>query len=211
MVHDRRIDGKPFTFGNAGGLFMNAMTWWDHETESVWSQPWGRAIEGELRGVQLFLLPSRLVPFGEWRQEHPDGQVMMTGYNRFTLFRQEFDPDFVIGLLLAENAKAFYYRDVADVGVVNDHIGNIPIAVWAGDNSFHAYIRQVDERVVTLQIQHGAVVDVETGSTWDMTRGLATAGPLRGKALQPVPSASAYDWAWLDFYPDSALFEPDAN
>ena len=37
---------------------MNAMTWWDWESQCVWSQPWGAAIDGELTGTRLNLLPS---------------------------------------------------------------------------------------------------------------------------------------------------------
>jgi hypothetical protein len=33
------------------------MTWWDWETQSIWSQPWGAAIDGELTGARLTLLP----------------------------------------------------------------------------------------------------------------------------------------------------------
>ena len=61
-MHDRRVDGETLVFGNQGGLFMNAMTWWDHKMESVWSQPWGRAIAGPLKGTELELIPSQLVP-----------------------------------------------------------------------------------------------------------------------------------------------------
>lgn len=208
MVHDRRIDGQTYVFGNFGGLYMNAMTWWDHKTESVWSQPWGRAIQGELKGVELFLLPSQLTTWGQWKAEHPDTLVMNTGYNRLSVFRQEFNPDFVIGLILAEQAKAFYYRDVEAAGVVNDFVGDIPVLVWAADSNFHAYIRQVDDRVLIFRLEEGELVDEETGSTWDPARGLATSGPLTGQGLQSVPSSSAYDWAWLDFYPDSAFYTP---
>lgn len=208
MVHDRRIDGETYVFGNFGGLYMNAMTWWDHTTESVWSQPWGRAIQGELKGVELFLLPSQLTTWGQWKAEHPDTLVMNTGYNRLTVFRQAFNPDFVIGLILAEQAKAFYYRDVEEAGVVNDFVGDVPVLVWAADSNFHAYIRQVDDTVLTFRLEGGELVDEETGSTWDPARGLATSGPLTGQGLQSVPSSSAYDWAWLDFYPDSAFYRP---
>lgn len=208
MVHDRRIDGQTYVFGNFGGLYMNAMTWWDHKTESVWSQPWGRAIQGELKGIELFLLPSQLTTWDQWKTEHPETLVMSTGYNRLTVFRQTFNPDFVIGLILAEQAKAFYYRDVEAAGVVNDFVGDIPVLVWAADSNFHAYIRQVDDRVLTFRLEDGELIDEETGSTWDPARGLATAGPLTGQGLQSVPSSSAYDWAWLDFYPDSAFYSP---
>lgn len=208
MVHDRRIDGQTYVFGNFGGLYMNAMTWWDHKTESVWSQPWGRAIQGELKGVELFLLPSQLTTWGQWKAEHPDTLVMNTGYNRLTVFRQTFNPDFVIGLILAEQAKAFYYRDVEAAGVVNDFVGDIPVLVWAAESNFHAYIRQMDDRVLTFRLEDGELIDEETGSTWDPARGLATSGPLTGQGLQSVPSSSAYDWAWLDFYPDSTFYSP---
>ena len=42
---------------------MNAMTWWDWESQSVWSQQWGAAIDGELTGTRLTLLPYELVPW----------------------------------------------------------------------------------------------------------------------------------------------------
>lgn len=47
-MYDRRIDGRSHTFGNQGALFMNVMAWWDYETDSIWSQPLGMAIDGSL-------------------------------------------------------------------------------------------------------------------------------------------------------------------
>jgi hypothetical protein len=207
MVHDRRIDGQEHIFGNAGALFMNAMTWYDHTTESIWSQPWGRAIIGPQKGIELFLLPSQITTWSNWKAEHPNTLAMTNDVGRIG-GRQGFDPDFVIGLLVADTSKAFYYRDVAAAGVVNDSLGNIPIFVWAGGNNFHAYVRQVGDRVLNFKLEDGTLMDVETGSIWDLTRGLATTGPLKGESLQPVPSSSSYDWAWADFYPETEFFVP---
>jgi hypothetical protein len=81
------------------------------------------------------------------------------------------------------------------------------VLVWAADNNFHAYLRQVEDRVLTFRLDGEKVVDEETGSIWDITRGLAIEGPLTGSGLTAVPSMSAYDWAWLDFYPDSTFWE----
>jgi hypothetical protein len=209
MVHDRRIDGESHIFGNAGSLFMNAMTWYDHETDSVWSQPWGRAIRGSLRGVELFLLPSQITSWSSWKSEHPETLAMTNGVGRGLFdFRQKFNPNFVIGLILAETPRAYYYQAVEQFGIVNDMLGEIPIFVWAADNNFHAYIRQVGDQVLSFTLKGGEVVDQETGSTWDIGRGLAIEGPLKGEGLQAVPSSSSYDWAWLDFYPESTFFEP---
>jgi hypothetical protein len=62
---------------------------------------------------------------------------------------------------------------------------------------------------VTFRQENGTLMDEETGSHWHIVRGLATDGPLRGQGLQPVPSLTAFDWAWFDFYPDSHLYQPE--
>jgi hypothetical protein len=187
---------------------MNAMTWYDHNTGSVWSQPWGRAINGELKGIELFLLPSQIASWGSWLKAYPDTLVMTNDLFRLGAFRQRFDPDFVIGLLLSGEAKAYYFRDVLDAGVVNDTIGDVPIAVWAEEGRFHAYVRQVDNQELTFSTDGVFLIDAETGSRWDVARGLAIEGSLQGQALIGVPSSSAFDWAWLDFYPQSNFYRP---
>jgi len=206
-VHDRRIDGETQVFGNAGALFMTAMTWYDHKTESIWSQPWGRAIIGELKGVQLNLLPSQITTWAAWRTEHPETLAMTNDVDRMSSL-QRFDEDFIIGVLLEGKSKAFYYRDVSAVGVINDWVGDIPILVWAAENNFHVYIRRVADQELMFRIQDGEMVDAETGTIWDIGTGRAIDGPLVGEVLQAAPSSSAFDWAWQDFYPDSEFYQP---
>ena len=207
MVHDRRIDGENHVFGNAGSLFMNAMTWYDHTNGSIWSQPWGRAIIGQYKGIELFLLPSQITTWSNWKAEHPYTLAMTNDVNRVGA-RQRFDSNFVIGLVIEDDAKAYYYTDVARTGVVNDFLGDLPVFIWAGNNNFHAFVSRVGDKTLTFQLDGDTLVDQETGSIWEITRGLATSGPLEGQSLQPVPSLSSYDWAWLDFYPDSEFYRP---
>jgi hypothetical protein len=207
-VHDRRIDGVTHTFGNAGSLFMNAMTWYDHETNSIWSQPWGRAIRGDYKGVQLNLLPFQLTTWANWKEAHPDTQVMADDLNRIGRSRQGFQPDFVIGLVLGENARAYYYQDAIDIGAINDMLGEVPVVVWASDEIYNVYIRQVDGQTLTFRSEGESLIDLETGSVWDVVRGLAVSGPLEGSSLRAVPSLSSFDWAWEDFYPDSSFYSP---
>jgi len=187
---------------------MNAMTWYDHETKSRWSQPWGRAIDGKLKGVQLNLLPSQITTWSNWVQENPDTLVMSNDTERLGNLRQDFDPDFVIGLILDKNSKAYYYQDAHSAGVINDQIGDVPILLWVSEQNFHAYIRQVGSQFLDFYIEDEQLKDNQTGSTWNPARGLAVEGELKGQALQPVPSMSSYDWAWEDFYPDSDFYSP---
>jgi hypothetical protein len=207
-VHDRRIDGTTHTFGNAGALFMRAMTWWDHETGSIWSQPWGRAIRGDLKGIELFLLPSELTTWGSWKEEHPNTLVMVNDLELLGSNRVRFDSDFVIGLLLDGKAKAYQFEDVVEGVVVNDSFAGFSVLVWAEGDRFHAYLRTVNDMELTFRWEQGRLLDNETNSWWNVALGLAVDGELKGEALQPVPSSTAFDWAWLDFYPDSEMYTP---
>lgn len=134
---------------------------------------------------------------------------MVNDITRFGPRRQGFSEDFVLGLVLGQEAKAYYYRDIAAAGMVNDRIGDIPVVVWAGDNTFHAYIRTVDGQTLTFRADGETLIDEETGTRWSVIRGTAIEGPLKGKTLEPVPNSSAYDWAWRDFYPDSEFYSAD--
>lgn len=50
------------------------------------------------------------------------------------------------------------------------------------------------------------VVDTDTGSLWDTATGVATAGPLKGAALQQIPYVTSFDWAWEDFSPHTTTY-----
>ena len=76
MVHRREIKWEELIFGNQGALFRNAMTWWDHDTGSVWSQTLGEAILGPLAGKQLEPVPSTLTLWVAWRRVWPGTLVL---------------------------------------------------------------------------------------------------------------------------------------
>ena len=191
---------------------MNAMTWWDWRTGSVWAQPWGLAIDGELRGARLEQLPMSLTTWGEWRADHP-GSVVLADDRYFPppLTGVEFDPDFVVGIALDDAAKHYPFPTLEKEMVVNDFVGEVPVTLFtpAGGN-VHAFVRRLGDRVLTFEAVSSEVPrlrDAETGSVWDAARGLAVEGPLSGLGLQRAPTASAFDWAWLDFYPDSLEYQ----
>jgi len=188
---------------------MSAMTWWDHETESIWSQPWGRAIVGEQKGIALFLLPSQITSWANWRSQHPNTLVMTDDIAQMPNFRQKFDPDFVIGVILADNAKAYRFEEVAERVVVNDTLGDVPILIWASSDSFHTYIRDIGGQTLTFYETDGNLLDHQTNSTWSIVRGLAIEGDLQGQVLQSLPSLTSFEDHWFDFYPNSILWKSE--
>ena len=215
---------------------MSAMTWWDWETQSVWSQPWGAAIDGELTGTRLTLLPYELIPWQTWLDRHPDTKVLVDERADFTYGARFAFDQFVIGVSIGDAATGFYFASSAIQGVVNESVGDFPVAVFADKDTrvIHVYLRtprrgfngpenlpdiltfelvepgglpgaggepDVDDLTVARDVR-----DVETGSTWDIEVGVATSGPLKGTLLQRAPYVSAYDWAWEDFNPHTALW-----
>ena len=67
------------TFGVSGKLIMNSLVMYDRETESLWSQFLGEAVEGPLSGSSLELLPAQLTSWSAWREQHPNTLYLKTG------------------------------------------------------------------------------------------------------------------------------------
>ena len=189
---------------------MRAMTWWDHETESIWSQPWGMAIDGPLAGTHLKMIPARMVPWEVWLEDNPDTLVLDPRANSLDSTRESFRSNYVIGIALGEDAKAYTFQQTSAAGVVNDRIGEYPIVVTADSDtkSVHVFLRRLGGQEMEFTLQDGNLVDAETGSSWDLARGIATSGPMQGSVLQRVPYITAFDWAWEDFYPHTLFYKP---
>ncbi len=224
LVHERLVDGEPLLFGNQGALYKGAMTWWDWKTQSVWSQPWGAAISGPLRGTALTLIPASVVPWSTWEAEHPETTVLADILDRERLRVQVARDDFVIGVALQESATAYDYRLAAARRVINDRIGEHPVVVFVDptNRDIKVFLRLPgtdlglngqkgkDSKELVFEIdEDGQVIDAETGSRWDMTLGIANEGPLKGIALQQIPYVTSFDWAWSDFFPHTSFYEPD--
>ena len=188
---------------------MRAMTWWDHETNSVWSQPWGMSIGGELEGTRLKLIPAAIGPWDAWLADHPDTLVLQSQESRFAPRRQGFTSDFVIGIALGEYAKAYPFNQASGEGAVNDRIGPYAVVVVADaeTKSVHSFLRKAADQELEFTLSDDTLVDVQTGSKWDLVKGIAIEGPLRGEVLQRVPYITSYDWAWEDFYPHTEFYD----
>lgn len=77
IVFDRRVNGRILDFGVSGKLRHSDMIMYDRQTESWWQQFLGEGIVGKMTGVKLKRLPSRILPFAEFKMTHPNGQVLV--------------------------------------------------------------------------------------------------------------------------------------
>ena len=84
MVFDRRIGGRTRSFGVSGLLYRSDLLFYDRETESLWSQIRSEAVTGPSLGERLVLRRGRMLRWHEWRELHPDTNVLspQTGHRR---------------------------------------------------------------------------------------------------------------------------------
>jgi hypothetical protein len=142
LVFSRRVEGQaePLTFGVSGSLLYNTLVMFDRETESLWSQLYGGALDGPLAGQSLAVYPSLHTEWAAWQAQHPDTLVLS---KRLTC-RQ-----FGCGTYAA-NPRASYlvdpyagYYNQPDEGVIDSQIPRDP-----EDDFFRAEPRAPTEKIV---------------------------------------------------------------
>jgi hypothetical protein len=153
VAYDRRLDDTVFEFGTSGMLWNSALVMYDRQTETMWSHFTGQAIVGELTGTTLDTFPVATVPWGRWRDAHPEGLVLsrQTGFSRDYgrnpypgyddvtsqpfLFEGEVDGRFtamtrIVGILRNGDALAVPLTQLRDDHVVAVELGGQPLVVF---------------------------------------------------------------------------------
>lgn len=196
IVYDPVLKGKRLTFGVTGKLYKTSLVMYDRQTESLWSQILQAAITGPMTGTKLSMLPAQHTTWAEWRRQHPDTLVLSpdTGYDR----------DY--GL----NPYAEYYEQGIPFGGPR---------AWA--HPLDPDTRPM-ERVLGIQLgevkkaysfsrlkKQGASFEDEVAGRkvvihFDRRSDSAYASTASG---EPVPSLVTFWFAWVDFYPDTRVFE----
>ena len=244
---DRRVEDDVLDFGVSGFLRHSDMVMFDRQSESWWQQLTGEGLAGDFAGVLLDIVPSQVISFGSFAERYPDGLVLSreTGYSRryginpYTnydsspgrpfLFRGEPDPrlpspvDHVLAAIVDDVAIAYPFSILREEMVVNDVIGETPVAVFfqsgvasaLGDSDIDnaadlgtagLYISTVDGETLGFTANdNGTFLDEQTGSTWNAF-GEAIAGALEGTELEWLNAFPHFWFAWAAFYPETDIY-----
>ncbi len=245
VAFDARVDGTALRFGVSGLLRKSDLVMWDEGTTTLWQQITGEAVVGALAGTRLDVIPTSIVSYEDAAEAFPDALSLSreTGYGTIYganpypsysssespfLFSDEPDPRFpalsrVVGVNLEDNDKAYPFSVISEERVVNDEVGDVPIAVfWGGDTADAldagniadgqaigtgiAFSRQIGAEVLTFSSVGGdRFTDAETGTTWSLL-GQAVEGPLRGEQLETVPHRNEFWFAWAGFFPEAPVY-----
>ncbi|MEZ4615705.1 MAG: DUF3179 domain-containing (seleno)protein [Caldilineaceae bacterium] len=215
-------------------------------TESWWQQFTGQALIGAYAGRQLDFLPSQVLSFGDFAAAFPAGQVLRqpemarsygsnpyAGYDstdgRPFLYDGELDTrlpatERVVGVAINDAVMAYPFRAVAQVGAINDEVGEQPLVVFHKQGTASAldsrtisegrdvgsvavFERRLDGQVLTFTATaDGTFTDAESGTTWNIL-GEGIAGELAGRQLERVISFDHFWFAWAAFYPGTGFYE----
>ena len=218
------------TFGVSGKLALNALIMFDRQSESLWSQFLGEAIEGPHKGTKLELVASQLTTWGSWKEEHPETLALDIRAPRLDQYTDYYlspsagvlgraNPDdrlhgkeLVVGIAGASTQRVYAHSDLADVGALNDSFDGteIVIAMDSVSGAAGVFERNVDGRALSFVggSDPGEMTDVETGTTWSKLTGKAIQGALKGSTLASFEYLNAFWFGWSDYYPNTELYEP---
>jgi hypothetical protein len=247
LVFERTVDGVTHDFGTTGNLRFSDLVMYDRQTETWWQQATGRAIVGDLTDTQLVFLASQIVSLADFAAAYPLGTVLSRdtgnprdygrnpypGYDRADqepfLFEGVVDgrvapKERVVTVELGDEAVAYPYAELRDVGLVNDRVaGESIVVIWQPgtasaldapliDESQDAgatgvFRPEADGRMLTFsrEAPDAPIIDTETGSTWDVT-GRAIDGPLEGVRLEPISHGDHFWFAWAAFEPSTRIW-----
>jgi len=194
IAYERTIDGQEVEFGTSGKLYNSNLVMYDRATDTYWTQIGGKAIIGDLTGLELEEISLDTVEWGVWKAAHPDTEVLSTdtGFIRdytsdegpyANYFANDFlfsgiqnkdnsgrlqNKEFVFGIEIDGEFKAYPKKSVEEKGLIEDTFNGVNLRVEQQD----------DGKVVITNIDTGEEI-VKEVNFW---------------------------FAWFAFHPDTELY-----
>ncbi len=191
-MYDRKVKDKELTFGVSGLLYESNVLFYDHQTESLWSQLKEEAVTGPQTGARLSPMPSVTTTWRAWREQHPKTLVLSTqtgfhrDYNRlpYLAYAKSPNPMFpvknedsrlspkekVVGVTIGDAHKAYPLKLLREQQApLDDQIGKVQITITYDAAADSAQVRET----------------------------------VSGKL---IPSVIAYWFAWATFHPDAPVY-----
>jgi hypothetical protein len=248
IAFDATVDGRELDFGTTGRLRFSNLLMYDRQTESWWQQATGEAVFGAFTGTRLIFLPVSTISWAEARDTFPESRVL----SRETGFRRDYGRNPYAGYD-SINSSPFLYDGpatpnelpsmarvttvelqgetvaypnelLAELGVANDTVGGVDVAVFwqpgvasaldsgsiAGGQDVGAnavFERTANGQTLTFVADNGTIRDEQTGSSWNIF-GEAVAGELAGQQLEPVVKVDHFWFSWAAFRPETRIYQP---
>lgn len=220
------VNGKLLVFGVSGNLYNSNLLMYDRQTNTLWLQESGQAVEGDLTGAKLTFYPVSYDDWAHWKAQHPDGQVLSihNGFERrfgnyeispYKGYESTGDLWFpvnhddkrlprkarVIGVEVRGGFKAYPEDVVWKRGAIEDRIGGLDVVLLADRESRSVGIFARGDHQFTLA--DGKVKD-EHGAAWRWPGDRLLKG---GDALNTFAIVPTFWFAWAAMHPNTDLYK----
>lgn len=208
----------------------------DRETGSWWQQVSGKAIQGPLKGQRLKLVDHDELTFATWRSEARNGRVLRpvekikaaddyasadweSEIDKLPVVIDPAGPNnitartLMIGITIANVAKAFPFDSLKKQNPIVDSINNEPIVLvmHPDGKSVRGFSRKLGTEIYdfyrAVDSSNIELMDSKTGSRWNFS-GVAISGPLAGKQLRQIYCLKDYWFDWKNYHPETLIYNP---
>lgn len=155
IVYERTVGVDVLEFEVSGLLLNNNLVMVDRQTDSLWPQSLGEAVQGPLSGRRLTFRSSVITTWDAWRSEFPTTQAIINNGSRVDGYASYYNDDsigvsgfadfdtrlpgkrFVYGIAVGTDpstgeaaSTAYPFAVLARDEVVNDVVGGVPVVVF---------------------------------------------------------------------------------
>jgi hypothetical protein len=230
IVYRTKVGDTHHELGTSGFLYRSNKLMYDHATKSLWSTLDGEPVVGPLvrHGIKLEPLYIVTTTWGQWRDEHPDTNVLSleTGHRRDygegVAYRDYFATDELMFEVPDRDARLKNKDEILAIRVDNSADDNLAIsaAFLATHRIYHDRLGETEFVVLTDDTGANRVYEskgkqfVDTldvgrvraadGSEWDVAEAALTK---RGgnETLSRLPAHRAFWFGWYAAFPTTRL------
>lgn len=231
IVYSRKIKNKLLSFGVLGPLYYGNLVMYDKETDSYWIQLTGEGIKGRFKNKKLkmamtieetkwkniknlshlkILKPQRPMEFyRNFYSKFKDSQIGLHALKKVKEPNKKLSPYTKgLGIVIQNQAKFYPLSTIKKQGLIDDILGGWSLVIFHDNRLetnkiFRGYL---EGEILSFKKTNRGLIDKQTNSKWNFD-GLATAGPLKGKRLNPPAYAQTYWFAWSAFYPETSIYQ----
>lgn len=142
--------------------------------------------------------------------------------------RGDYDPrlpamEHVLGVSFEGEVMAYPFSALRQTGAVNDQLNGTAVVIFWQPGAASPlddlmirnsrdigqaaiFGRHVDGRELHFYIERGHIMDIETGSEWNIF-GQAISGALEGRQLDSYTSFAQFWFAWASAYPETRIYQ----
>ncbi|MGK0185470.1 MAG: hypothetical protein ACI9R3_001248 [Verrucomicrobiales bacterium] len=210
-MYVRKADKRELTLTVSGLLWRRSLVMEDEETSSQWSHLMGRAMDGELKGTQLAVIPSEMTDWKTWKLNYPGTDVldMSRTTKAFVTEMQKQRGVYTLGLRMGGDVSDFPFDILKRKRAISTKVGDHPVLVTydAASATARAFDRKLKGQVLEFEMKESVLLDKASGSVWNPSTGACTRGTHKGERLAMLPGIPSFVKAWRIFYPGSETYQ----